>query len=560
MRSRILEKAAQTPTPTPSIASASLSGLPPDLLQEASKRLGWAALAYAGTFFLASIAPHLLRVETTLLPEHELWDRSFQMLVSVISIALGLAVFALSRYARIRPDLLLDLGLVFEVVGAFGISMSQFWGIYAEWDPSTFQNYVGIPWECVWIIFFPLLAPNTPGKTALASVAAASTGLLTILLSKAAGATSPDAPMAFFVFYFGFTTYICAGLAIFISRIVYRFGHRLRKAREIGSYHLVKRLGEGGMGEVWLAQHRMLARPAAIKLIRPDALGSDDATRITVLRRFEREARATAALGSFNTIQLYDFGITEEGAFYYVMELLDGMNLDGFVRKFGPVRPERAVHLLRQVCRSLGEAHESGMVHRDVKPANTYVCRVGPDYDVVKMLDFGLVKSFKMDEPGATELTAEGIATGTPAFMAPEMALGKGEVDGRADIYGVGCVAYWLLTGQRVFEVDSALATVLAHVQEEPVPPSQRSELEIPESLERVVLSCLEKDPAARPQSAAELDERLAECSLDSNWTADLAKDWWTLHMPESDFAATVAEASDLAEASLLAVQREANT
>ncbi len=556
MRSRFLEKAAETPTP--SIASASLSGLPPDLLQEASKRLGWAALIYAGTFFLASIAPHLVRVETAFMPEHELWDRGFQLSVSAISIALGLAVFLLSRYGKIRPDLLLDLGLVFEVVGAFGISMSQFWGVYSEWDAGVaLQDYFGIPWECVWIICFPLLAPNTMGKTALAAFAAASTGLLTVLLSKAMGATSPDAPMAFFVFYFGFTTYICAGIAIIIAGIVYRFGHRLRKAREIGSYHLVKPLGQGGMGEVWLAQHRMLARPAAIKLIRPEALGNDDATRLTVLRRFEREARATAALGSFNTIQLYDFGITEDGSFYYVMELLNGMNLDGFVRKFGPVIPERAVHLLRQVCRSLGEAHESGMVHRDVKPANIYVCRVGPDCDVVKVLDFGLVKSFNVDEPGATELTAEGIATGTPAFMAPEMATGKREIDGRADIYGVGCVAYWLLTGQRVFEADGSLATVLAHVQEQPVPPSQRTELEIPEPLEQLVLSCLEKDPAARPQSAAELDEQLLACGLDSKWGAKRAKDWWTLHMPESDFVELESEAADLGEASLLTVQRE---
>jgi serine/threonine-protein kinase len=204
----------------------------------------------------------------------------------------------------------------------------------------------------------------------------------------------------------------------------------------------------------------------------------------------------------------------------------------------------------------LGEAHESGLVHRDVKPANIYVCRVGPDYDVVKVLDFGLVKSFKADEPGATELTAEGIATGTPAFMAPELATGKGEVDGRTDIYGVGCVAYWLLTGQRVFEADGSLATVLAHVQERPIPPSQRSELEIPESLEQLVLSCLEKDPAARPQSAAELDERLSACRLDSKWGAQQAKEWWTLHMPESDFADLEAQAADLGEASLLTVRR----
>jgi serine/threonine-protein kinase len=546
---RRLEKATETPTPA---IGVSTSGLPADLLQEASRRLGWAALIYAATFFLAAIAPHLVRVGTSVIPENELWDGPVQLTISWISIGVGIAVFLLSRYARIRPDLLLDLGLVFEVIGAFGISMSQFWGFAPQWSPDFFERgYYGVPWECVWIVLFPLLAPNTPGKTGLASVAAASTGLLTILLSKAAGATSPEAPMRFFLFYFGFTTYICAGLAIFISHVIYKFGRQLRQAREIGSYRLVKPLGTGGMGEVWLAQHRLLARPAAIKLIRAEALGSDETTRRTALRRFEREARATAMLGSVNTIQLYDFGVTEDGAFYYVMELLQGMNLEGFVRRFGPLSPERAVHLLRQACRSLGEAHESGLIHRDVKPANIYVCRVGPDHDVVKVLDFGLVKSVRADEPGATELTREGVATGTPAFMAPEMALGKAEIDGRADIYGLGCVAYWMITGQRVFEADGSLATILAHVQEEPVPPSQRSELPIPAVLEQIIMSCLEKEPAGRPQSAAELDQRLAACDLGRGWTAEVAREWWSLHLPESEFESREAESAAIGEADL---------
>jgi serine/threonine-protein kinase len=424
-------------------------------------------------------------------------------------------------------------------VGAFGIAVVNMWGVFPEpgafgtWlEIATSKNSViGIPWECVWIIIFPLIAPNTPGKTFLASIAAASVGPLTLALSKAAGATSPDVPLGTFMAFYLTSTYLCAGLAFVISRGVHKFGRRLTKAREVGSYRLAERLGLGGMGEVWLAEHRMLARPAAIKLIRPEALGEDDASRRSVMRRFEREAQATAALRSTHTIELYDFGVTDEGAFYYVMELLDGLNLKELVQRFGPVPASRAVHLLRQVCHSLGEAHDRGMIHRDIKPANIFVCRLGPDLDFVKVLDFGLVKARHDLGPAATELTMEGVVAGTPTFMAPEMAAGP-EIDGRADIYALGCVGYWLLTGQPVFEGDTALATVLQHVQSEPVPPSVRTELEVPEALEKVILACLAKDPAGRPQTAGDLDDALAAC--DAGWGRERAEDWWQLHLAQN--------------------------
>jgi serine/threonine-protein kinase len=551
--SELLQKTISTPTPSAGALGASATGLPTDIVQDASKRLGWAGLIYSATFFLAFFGGHILSRAAGAARDP---DFTLHAIVAVVSIAAGLAVFSLTRLMKGRPLLLLDLGLIFEVVGAFGISMSTFWGIWPEWSPSELGGFMGIPWECVWIIIFPFLAPNTPRKVLLASLAAASTAPLTVVLSRLFGATSPDVPVAVVFGYFLATTYLCAGIAFVISGVVYHIGCRLRRAQEIGSYQLVRLLGHGGMGEVWLAKHRMLARPAAIKLIRPDALGADPASRTTVLARFEREAQATAALRSYHTIQLYDFGATQEGLFFYVMELLKGLNLDSLVARFGPIPAARAVHLLRQVCHSLEEAHESGLIHRDIKPANIYTCRLGLEYDFVKVLDFGLVKASGKGEAGSAELTAEGIATGTPAFMAPEMALGKGEIDGRVDIYGVGCVGYWLLTGQRVFEGDSPLATVLAHVQEKPVPPSQRTELEIPESLEQLVLSCLEKDPAARPQNAGDLEAQLGECDLDGRWTVGRAKEWWSLHMPESEFAAMDVEAADLAEASLLTVQR----
>lgn len=537
MGKHILEKKVETPTPGPSLAGASVSGLPLDLLQEASRRLGWAALIYAATFFLAYFGSHFFFAgqEGAVPAEYDLFspERTIQTIVAIASIALALAVFALSRFADLRPALFLDIGLVFEVVGAFGIAMSTVWGVFPEWTGEWAQEVPGIPWECVWILVFPLLAPNTPGKTLLASLAAASTGMLTVILSKAAGLTSPDVPLIFILGWYLFSTYLCAGIAFVISKAIYRFGKRLTRAREIGSYQLLEPLGQGGMGEVWMARHRMLARPAAIKLIRPEALGADDSTRRTVLRRFEREARATAALDSQHTITVYDFGVTQEGAFYYVMELLKGLNLDVLIKRFGPVDPARTVHLLRQVCHSLAEAHERGLIHRDIKPANIYTCRLGFDYDFVKVLDFGLVKSSGGLEAGASDLTAEGVATGTPAFMAPELALGKTDIDGRADIYGLGCVAYWLVCGQRVFDADTPLATVVAHVQEKPLPPSRRTELPIPATLEQIILACLEKDPADRPQTASALDRLLAGCGLDGQWSREQAEEWWTLHTPE---------------------------
>ncbi len=523
----------KAPEPIPSLVTApSLGGLPPDILEEASRRLGWAALLYSTVYFLAFFGSHFVIYGFSALREHFGGEQLFQTTVAVASMALGLVVFAGSRLATVRPDRLLDFGLLFLVVGSLGISVSNFWGLYPVWSQEILQNYTpGIPWECMWILVFPIIAPNTPGKTLLASLAAASTSPLVIALSMAMGATDPATPLGTLFVYFVFSTYLCAVIAFLISRWVYGFGKRLREAREIGSYRLVERLGKGGMGEVWKAEHRMLARPAAVKLIRPEVLGADEATRSTLLRRFEREAQATAALRSCHTIDVYDFGVTEEGAFYYVMELLDGLDLESLVARFGPIPGDRAAHLLRQVCHSLGEAHAHGMIHRDVKPANIYACRLGPDYDFVKVLDFGLVKAIGRAERGGTQLTAEGVTTGTPAYMAPEMALAEDDVDGRADLYSLGCVAYWLVTGHRVFEGDKPMVTIVHHVKTPPVPPSQRTELAIDPRLEELILACLSKAPGDRPQTADELSERLAGVPGAEAWSPGRSREWWGLHM-----------------------------
>ena len=252
-----------------------------------------------------------------------------------------------------------------------------------------------------------------------------------------------------------------------------------------------------------------------------------------ILGRFEREAQATANLCSPHTIHLYDFGITESGTFYYVMELLSGLDLDALVSRFGPMPESRVIHLLLQACDSLGEAHEQGLIHRDIKPANIYVCRYGRGVDHVKVLDFGLVKFRDTNDEAEINLTADDRVTGTPAFMAPEQVMGTG-ADARTDIYQLGCVMFWLLTGTYVFKAETAMATMMMHVQAVPEAPSSRAELPISETLDRIVLSCLEKDPARRPQSIDELAQALVTCKVDGPWTEDRARSWWQKHFSAS--------------------------
>jgi serine/threonine-protein kinase len=300
----------------------------------------------------------------------------------------------------------------------------------------------------------------------------------------------------------------------------------------MGSYELEERLGQGGMGEVWRARHHLLARRAAIKLIRPEALGSDQQARRVALARFEREAQATASLRSPHTIDLYDFGISDTGVFYYVMELLVGRDMQTLVRDFGQQPPERALYLLEQVCESLAEAHAAGLVHRDIKPSNIYVCREGLRYDFVKVLDFGLARDRRPEAVRLTMDTSERL-TGTPAYMAPEVILGATEVDPRADIYALGCVAYFLLTGQLVFEGTTPMKTLLKHVEEAPVPPSQRTEVAVPPALDALILTCLDKDPGRRPKDAQAVLHLVRECRVGTPWNDDRAREWWEMHLPE---------------------------
>jgi hypothetical protein len=438
----------------------------------------------------------------------------------------GLAMFWLS--SRLEPRKIVRLAPVFQVVQGFCIS------VYYHAAPIALKDAArGWSAVVVWIIIFPLLVPNTRTAVVIGTLATAAMDPIGLAIHIAAGAPvpTPGAVARSFV-----PILLACVLAITLSRIVHALNAEVRRARELGSYHLVSLIGHGGMGEVWRAQHRMLARPAAIKLIRPDASGG--ISRDTLVR-FEREAQATAGLSSPHTVQVYDFGITEDGTFYYVMEMLSGFDAETLVRRHGAMPAERVVYLLLQVCKSLEEAHARGLVHRDIKPANIFVCRYGLECDFVKVLDFGLVKSLGF--PGEAGVTAVGVVAGTPEYMAPEIARGERGFDHRADIYSAGCVAYRLLSGGPVFDSQSPIEFLIDQVRTPPVRPSSKAGVPIPRELEDIVMECLEKDPARRPQSAAELAGRLGALRLD-RWTALRAEEWWTgvaLASPESSEALT---------------------
>lgn len=362
------------------------------------------------------------------------------------------------------------------------------------------------------------LVPSPVLRTVL--IGAASMGLLFVFARDRIGALDPRI-FDGLVFIAG--AYVLATAVT--SHVIYGLRREVRAARRLGQYTLEETIGEGGMGTVHRARHALLKRQAAIKLIR-------NASKDPLARaRFEREADATASLRSPHTVELYDFGVSTEGDFYTVMELLEGIDLETAVARFGPMPAARVVFLLRQACESLEEAHAAGLVHRDVKPANLVLCRYGLRHDFLKVLDFGLVTlgTHRLD----AKSTADGAIAGTPAYLPPEVALGATDVDGRADLYALGCVAFWLLTAHVVFERDNVTATVLAHVNDRPDAPSLRSELEIPSALDAVVLACLEKDPDRRPASAGELSERLAAAVDTSAWTQERAAAWWDLHRPQ---------------------------
>jgi hypothetical protein len=317
-------------------------------------------------------------------------------------------------------------------------------------------------------------------------------------------------------------------LAIVVSNIaasvIHGLQQRVREANEIGQYLLEERIGEGGMGIVYLARHALLRRPTAVKLLHPERAGEQ------AVRRFEQEVRLTSTLTHPNTIAIYDFGRTPDGVFYYAMEYLDGLTLEDLVQHSGAQPPARVVQILKQVCGSLAEAHAHGLIHRDIKPANLMLCVRGDMPDQIKVLDFGLVKEHAAEPSPALSIT--GALLGTPMYLAPESIQDPSRVDARSDLYALGAVGYYLLAGAPVFESDSLIGLCMQHLCSEPSPPSERARQAIPAALDALILRCLAKAPAERPASAPELLGLLGSLGELGGWSTGDAQRWWQEEAP----------------------------
>jgi eukaryotic-like serine/threonine-protein kinase len=436
--------------------------------------------------------------------------------IAAACVVVSLLLFTYTRRGDRDPISILDLGLAYMVFTALALGLT----FHSTPMPAATSIAPAISWIGAVVLMFAAIVPSTPLKTLLAGAVAVSMNPIAMWVARARGLWNFESPTDALLMHY--PDYLLLGVAVVISHVVTGLGQQVAKAREMGSYQLGELLDRGGMGEVYHATHRMLARPAAIKLIRPEMIGgSDPAAAQLAVTRFRREAETAASLRSPHTVELYDFGVTDDQTLYFVMELLEGLNLESLVRGHGPLPANRLIHVLRQVCASLDEAHVRGLVHRDIKPANIHVGRVGLVYDFVKVL----AKPIADGSLAHSIATQAGLVIGTPGYMAPEAALST-TVDGRADLYSLGCVAYYLVTGRHVFEGDTVMQVFAQHLQTVPTPPSQRGPAAVPPDLEQLILTCLAKKPQDRPQSAAELDRRLAAVDVDP-WTDSHAQEWW---------------------------------
>jgi serine/threonine-protein kinase len=414
--------------------------------------------------------------------------------------------------------------LVSLALGALTVSLSPDWA----WDGRDFVEPLGraLSFPLVMAAAFLVLAravmiPSHPLRTLWVSLATAAPAGVAAHLYNASfhsGLEHPLFPSLAEVVWLG----LGVGLAVMTSGVTYGLREAAREARQLGQYTLEERIGIGGMGEVHRARHALLRRPVAVKLLPPEQSGGASA------ERFDREAQLTSLLTHPNTVAVYDYGRTSDGVFYYVMELLDGVDLEELVGEEGPQPPARVAHILRQVCGSLAEAHDLGLIHRDIKPANVILTRRWGLADVVKVVDFGLVKDLAA-APGAG-LTAENSLTGTPLYMAPEAIRSARGVGVPSDLYAVGALGYFLLTGHPVFEGESVVEVAGHHLHTSPAPPSKKLGQPVPESLEAVILGCLEKDPGDRPPSAAALLAKLEDLPGVPPWTQDEARKRWEQH------------------------------
>lgn len=489
---------------------------------EASHRLSLMCLMAFALWVVADLAWHF--TWPTFHPGASVPPFSTPDTICVGAALASLALWAFIQRSNREPQFFLNLGLVYLIATCLAVSVVMHWGV-----PDNEHLAPMISWTGVVILMFAAVLPVKPRNMLIAALIAASMNPIAMALVRIHGMGVGDALKTGLLMHY--SDYMIAGISYVVSRVVTRLGRQVSKAREMGSYQLGDLIRRGGMGEIYAAKHRMLARPAAIKLIRAEMLGTAGGESADLaIKRFRREAEAAANLRSPHTVELFDFGITEDNTLYFVMELLEGVDLETLVRENGPLPARRVIHILRQACESLAEAHEQGLIHRDIKPANIHLGKAGVRYDFVKILDFGLVKSVHQESMADSLATAVGRTPGTPAYMAPEMSLGE-KVDGRADIYALGCVGYFLLTGNLVFEASTAFQMVAKHLSNAPVPPSLRAKVEVPQQLEAVILKCLAKKPDDRYATVMELSNALAAIRVHP-WTDAEAADAWKKRQP----------------------------
>jgi serine/threonine-protein kinase len=448
---------------------------------------------------------------------------------------LGIAILAtVTAILWRRPQLSLRQLRVLELIGFGLMGATTAWFTYVGFRTGVLRRFASLEWEGIlvlashvsllWfslIIFYGMFVPNTWRRCAAVVGAMA---LTPFVIGAATGFADDDfdsSLLAAFLAQMGFHLIFGVVVSVYGCHKISMLRQEAFTARKLGQYQLKEKLGSGGMGEVYLAEHVLLKQPCALKLIRPERAG-DPAT----LRRFEREVQATARLKHWNTVQIFDYGHAADGTFYYVMEYLAGFTLEQLVQQFGTLPPERVVYLLTQVCQGLREAHAHGLIHRDIKPANIMICERGGSHDVVKLLDFGLVKPVGRNHD-LEQLTQEKTITGTAAYLSPEQATGQDQLDGRADVYSLGAVAYFLLTGQPPFPRENPIEMIVAHLRD-PIRPPAELRPDVPTDVQAVVLRCLEKDPNRRFPTVDALRDALARCACAGRWTDVRAADWWS--------------------------------
>jgi serine/threonine-protein kinase len=475
-------------------------------------------LALALFVLIAAISFYALTLEEGPIPRLYRW----LVPVPLVECLIGAFVLWRSPGMSLRPLRLWELAHFGIVAAYFGLLRFETLAHVDGGQPNPplwlpFWGLVSLQGFIPLILAYGVLIPNTRRRSLLVVAALTAVPFAALATAAAASPTLREIDFTPVFIQSALILMFPSAIAVFAATRSATLQRRAfeaeRRAEQIGQYALKRKLGEGGMGEVWLAEHALLKRPCAVKFIRPDL-----AAHPAMAARFAREVHAVTGLTHVNTVRVYDYGRADDGSFYYVMEYLEGPTLEELVRETGPLPPSRVVYLLRQVCGALVEAHAAGLVHRDLKPGNVIVAALGGQRDVAKLLDFGLVEDLAAD--AGDRLTRTGTVLGTPAYMSPEQAAGESAVDARGDVYGLGAVAFFALTGRPPFQGKTVGQLLAAHRSE---PPAALTDLrpEVPADLAAVVARCLAKDPSDRFPSVGDLARALGQCECAADWSAE---------------------------------------